>query len=103
MAGLYKKCMYCMHATSVSTNSCQILSRHSNDCSYIISAVTVRYQCSSYSVKEGDGICLPIEASGNLSRDFEVTVNLGKQIAAGWLCCTVYASRIIAPIITKVI
>ena len=45
--------------------------------------VTARFPCDSYSVKEGDGICLPIMASGNLNRDFEVTVNLGRQLAAG--------------------
>jgi len=47
------------------------------------SAVTASFQCNSYSVEEGDGICLPIKASGNLNRDFEVTVNLGRQLAAG--------------------
>ena len=84
-----------MHATSdFLANSYLILLSHSNDSSYVLSAVTVRFQCSSYSVKEGDGICLPMKASGNLNRDFEVTMNLGKQFATGWLCCTVYAPRI---------
>lgn len=53
----------------------------------LISAVTVHFQCSSYSVKEGDGICLPLKASGNLNRVFEVTMNLETQFAAGWLSC----------------
>ena len=38
---------------------------------------------NSYSVLEGDGICLSLRVSGNVNRDFEVTMNLGKQFAAG--------------------
>ena len=58
-----------------------------NDCAYLFPAVTVQFQGNSYSVKEGDGICIPLKASGNLNRDFEVTLNLRTQFAAGWLRC----------------
>ena len=53
------------------------------NCSYIFYAVIASFQCKSYSVKEGDGICLPLKAAETLNRDFEVTMSLGKQFAAG--------------------